>query len=316
MCHNWKLKALNELSLEEIEKLFSSKSLSQISVLNICGGEPFIRKDMSKVINLACKLPKLKEIRIVSNGFHTERILETMKKVVGENKIKFGIKISLDGLEKTHDKLRKKGSFNKAVNTIKELSKLDKGLHVWIGTTMLQENLNEIIGLFELSKKLGVEFFVKPALNGEQYNNNEIIFDLDRERAINLLKRIKNDYCSQERRFSLLVNRIRNTITREFYKSSIEQLEIGRASVPCYAGFGSVIISSTGDVHPCVKTKIKFGNIRKKSFDEIWNSRKADRVRKNIKNNQCKSCFATCDLIPSLICSRSWSILKNSFFEV
>jgi MoaA/NifB/PqqE/SkfB family radical SAM enzyme len=47
-----------DLKLDEIEKIF--RSLGHIYFLNISGGEPFLRKDLPEIVELACRFLKPK----------------------------------------------------------------------------------------------------------------------------------------------------------------------------------------------------------------------------------------------------------------
>ena len=67
----------------------------------------------------------------------------------------------------------------------------------------------------------------------------------------------------------------------------------------CVWPWESAYISKTGDVVPCCiigDEKVKsFGNLKEKTFSEIWNSNEYINFRKDIKNNNipdfCKNCY-------------------------
>jgi MoaA/NifB/PqqE/SkfB family radical SAM enzyme len=40
----------------------------------------------------------------------------------------------------------------------------------------------------------------------------------------------------------------------------------------------------------------KLGNIRENSFESIWNSKKAEEVRKNVGKLQCQTCWLECEV--------------------
>jgi MoaA/NifB/PqqE/SkfB family radical SAM enzyme len=78
MCNVWHNPTIpgNEIRPEDIEKLPSG-----LRFVNITGGEPFMRRDISEVIEVVRK--KTKRIVISTNGFFTDRIVELCKKYKG-----------------------------------------------------------------------------------------------------------------------------------------------------------------------------------------------------------------------------------------
>ena len=110
-CSIWKLyendpdKRKDELSIEEIEKIF--KSLGHVYVCNISGGEPFLRQDFPQIIELACRYLTPAIIHIPTNAIavenvekNTRDILEIIKKV--NPSIQLTVKPSLDHAGEKH----------------------------------------------------------------------------------------------------------------------------------------------------------------------------------------------------------------------
>jgi len=56
-----------------------------------------------------------------------------------------------------------------------------------------------------------------------------------------------------------------------------------------------------GDVMPCTILSETMGNIKEKSFSEIWHSKKADFIRKQVK--RCHGCWVECDIVPNFVYS-------------
>jgi hypothetical protein len=59
-----------------------------------------------------------------------------------------------------------------------------------------------------------------------------------------------------------------------------------RQVVPCRAGTLSAVIHANGDVGVC-EQRPPIGNLRERSFREIWQDRATYAVRKSIKNKEC-----------------------------
>ena len=67
----------------------------------------------------------------------------------------------------------------------------------------------------------------------------------------------------------------------------------------CCAGSVTCLIKSNGDVIPCYQFPA-VGNVKEKSFKEIWNSKEMNESRNKIKMG-CKGCFANCGIEPSIL---------------
>jgi len=83
------------------------------------GGEPFLRGDLGEIVNtIVSFLPRV-TIRINTNGFLTERILNMVPPCLSTAK-KVVVNVSLDGVGKTHDEMRGvSNAYNKALSTLK-----------------------------------------------------------------------------------------------------------------------------------------------------------------------------------------------------
>ena len=67
----------------------------------------------------------------------------------------------------------------------------------------------------------------------------------------------------------------------------------------CEMGTESCFVDPSGDVLACngMDVKVPMGNIREKSFDEIWNSEQADKVR-NLVGKCQKQCWMVGNAAP------------------
>ena len=79
-----------------------SKSINDLFWLDIAGGEPFLRKDLHQMINLF----KKQVVSIPTNGYLLKNIQEQIE-LIDKKETELVINFSLDGLEKTHNLIRK-----------------------------------------------------------------------------------------------------------------------------------------------------------------------------------------------------------------
>ena len=114
MCNRYKAPSRpeEEISIETIRKL------PKMYFTNITGGEPFIRTDLREIVRELYK--KSDRIVISTNGFFTERIIDLCKEFP-----QIGIRISIEGLEKTNDEIRGLDQgFQRGYGTLKKLREM------------------------------------------------------------------------------------------------------------------------------------------------------------------------------------------------
>ncbi len=126
MCGMRAIQQSENFTYQDLDKILSDELYSEITDVGVNGGEPFIVSDIEMYICVLLKrLPKLRAIYIISNGYFTDRMLEKlkiMKRKCGENSVKLAISISIDGVESTHDEVRRvKGIFGKAIDTYRKI---------------------------------------------------------------------------------------------------------------------------------------------------------------------------------------------------
>ena len=147
MCNRYKApsKPEEEISIETIKKL------PKMYFTNITGGEPFIRTDLKDIVRELYK--KSDRIVISTNGFFTDRIVDLCKEFP-----QIGIRISIEGLEKTNNEIRGlPDGYHRGYETLKTLREMGMK-DVGFGMTVQDKNAPDLVPLYELSDKMGMEF--------------------------------------------------------------------------------------------------------------------------------------------------------------
>ena len=147
MCNRYKAPSRpdEELSLETIKKL------PPMYFTNITGGEPFVRTDLKDIVRELYK--KSDRIVISTNGFFTDRIIELCEEFP-----KVGIRISIEGLQETNDKIRGlQDGYNRGYTTLKKLVEL-KHPDVGFGMTVQDMNASDLVPLYKIANEMGMEF--------------------------------------------------------------------------------------------------------------------------------------------------------------
>ena len=155
----------NELmSYEEMLRVCTLLVKMGIQKIRITGGEPFVRKDIMKLLSALSVLSGLNELTITTNGILTAPLVPELKKI--------GIKsvnLSLDTLDANRFfAITKRDEFGKVMETLEQLLKHD--IEVKINAVVMDgKNTQDINPLVELTKELpvSVRFIEEMPFNGD-----------------------------------------------------------------------------------------------------------------------------------------------------
>ena len=277
MCNRYKVpsKPEEEITVETIRKL------PEMYFTNITGGEPFIREDLKDIVRELYK--KSDRIVISTNGFFTDRIVDLCKEFP-----QIGIRISIEGLEQTNNEIRGlEDGFNRGYTTLKTL--VDMGMKdVGFGMTVQDKNAPDLVPLYEISDELGMEFATASLHNSFYFVESNNIID---------------DRLMVAENFEKLINKLLDSNSPKkwfrayFNHGLINYIFSQKRLLQCDMSFDTFFIDPFGDVMPCNGTKEKevMGNLNEQSWDELWNSEKAEAVRKKVR-----CCDRNCWMIGSV----------------
>ncbi len=268
-----------------------SKNINDLFWLDIAGGEPFLRKDLHKIVNAFDK----QIISIPTNGWLENNILEQIDLIDTKNS-EFVVNLSLDGLKETHNLVRKnKDSWDKVWKTFEKLKKIEKVKTRFI-TVIHNGNYKEIVPLMKLIRDRGADFHSVILLRGDPMDNHvklpsfEILDDLA-PKIFNILETY--DY-GQKGRLSYFLRNYH----RYLWKSSIDTLKKQTQVVPCLAGRSSLVVWGEGNVSSCEMLP-SVGNLKEQKMNDILKSEKFKKQLKSIKNKECH-CTHNCALVTSI----------------
>ncbi len=296
-CFYWQsLNSRDDLTREELFAL--SDSLGRIENLNLSGGEPFLRRDFSEICRRFIRRNGVREIYVPTNGFYTERTVDRVKETLEEPSLRlFAVELSLDGTAEFHDKFRGlEGSFERALETYDALASLqeqDPRLRIHCISTATDTNVEEIRKLthllFERCPQMDHHNLAmirgdrkNPALKGPQL-----------DAYVQLYRELRELWMPREKgRYGAQVEPLLQCI-------KVETAASERQVVPCRAGRLTAVVYANGDVSVCEYHK-PLGNLRQHSFQEIWHSDAARRLRASIDRRECY-CTTETFLWPSIV---------------
>jgi MoaA/NifB/PqqE/SkfB family radical SAM enzyme len=301
MCNIWKVTDHEELPPEEYLKLPNS-----LRTINVTGGEPFLRKDIVELVAAIHKAAPKSRIVVSSNGFLTEKIRKEMVEMRNTHP-RLGIGISVDGLDSLHDSIRGvPGGFKRAIETV-EVLKAEGFEDVRLGMTIVKENADKVVEVYELSKKMGVEFTTTVA------HNSDIYFRKSDNTPSEVTHELRGGVSAVQ------AEHLRSLSAKKWFRAyhlagivepTIREGALGR----CEAAFRFFFMDPKGDVYPCIVMNKVIGNIKDfESLDDLFSSPAAADARKLVR--ACRSdCWMVCNLRSTLVAhpgrSVAW-IVKN-----
>lgn len=276
-----------ELSLAEIEEI--SKHLGPLVYLVLAGGEPFLREDLVGIVEAFTRNNGVRNVIILTDGQLAERIpamTERILRVCPDLYLTIGV--SLDGMERTHDRIRgRAGAFSRAVETCRGLAVL-RNSSPWLDlqtcSVLMSENQERFDDLLDFIRDEIVPDKVTVNLIRRQPRDGTLLnVSIDRYEAItNRIReetfrgRFKNKYFHDRAGFVTLVDLYMHGLIARTCRAE-------KAQLSCRAGKISAVLTQDGDLAPC-ELLPAWGNLRQTGYraGPIWFSPSSDKRRRRI----------------------------------
>lgn len=276
--------------LHELEKYLKNKN--KIASMTITGGDPILSEKFWSTLLFIKESKYMKGTSVLGNSFHLNRtVVEEMKQA--------GVdfyQVSLDGLEKTHDENRRRGSFEDAIRALELLH--DAGIYTSVMFTVSRSNYEEFIPLYRFVEQLGCVD----------------VIGFDKMIPIGSAK-MRSDYVSPEeyRDFLYAVYKyivFEKPVTRFSFKDNLwklfldengllspyqkDQDAIINGCLVCNAA--SISILPNGEVMPCRRLDITLDNCMHKNIEEIFDGDFYEKLLEKKQYEKCNQCdlFSYC----------------------
>ena len=240
-------------------------------VVILTGGEPLLRPDIFELARHGHSLG----LRMVMALNATLLDLKYARKLK-ESGIQ-RISISMDGATaESHDFFRQvKGAYDGILKGIEAAKSV--GLEFQINTTVTRHNLRDLARIQEKVLELGAVahhiFMLVPTGRGRALSDQTISAKDYEDTLTWLVKRREEIPLSIKATCAPHYYRIlRETAHKEGRKITFESHGLDAVTRGCLGGTGFSFISHRGQVQPCGYLEVDAGNIRKKTFKEIWES--------------------------------------------
>jgi MoaA/NifB/PqqE/SkfB family radical SAM enzyme len=281
MCDVWQYPTSpsEEIGVEVIRKL------PEMFFVNVTGGEPFVRQDLPAIVGELRK--KARRIVISTNGFFTQRIIELCGKFPD-----LGIRISIEGLEAANDKIRGiPEGYRRTQETLKKLQEMGMK-DIGFAMTVQDENYRDLAALYEMARGLDYEFATATVHNSHYFHKWDNKIE-NKEAVIAEFNRLIA---------ALMKSRKLKEWFRGYFNYGLINYIRGNARfLPCEMGKDGFFLDPWGDILACngMNEKMPMGNLKTQSWDEIWNSPQAEKVRQAVRECR-KNCWMIGSAAPAI----------------
>lgn len=306
MCDSWKMSGKDDLRIDEIENIM--KQLPQMDVVRLTGGEPFVRKDLPEIAALVQKHLQPFMLHITSNGFLTDRIVEFCEK--RDKTIPLSLLISLDGVEEKHNHVRGRDTaWQTATKTLRLLAPRRKelGLSLAINQTIVDADsirhyklLREELGPLNIPQHMVMAYDVSATYSLErdraiegQIGQFTTFGDFDEAHLRDFFDEVERDLARLP---------LGERVAKAYYLKGVRNRILGDRQEPnpkCVALTTHMRLYPNGDVPTCQFNSKTVGNLREKTFREIWYGPEIEKNRDWVR--KCPGCWAECEVLPSAI---------------
>jgi radical SAM protein with 4Fe4S-binding SPASM domain len=277
---------LEELPAQAWKQVIADAALTGAHTIVFSGGEPLLRKDIFELISFTRE--NQMNACLTSNGIAIDRDCAAKLKQSGINVVN----ISIEGREATHDFLRGKGTYRKAINALKELT--GKGIEATVAATVSRYNFKELSDIVDITAKakattLRFQPFNSLFLNDKSKKNDFFIGLAEKDILVQQIEKVVD-----------LAAEYKIAINPPGYLRMIPGYLASGSTLPskgCNALWTSCPINSQGEIFACwvlAKPEFKAGDIRQNRFIHIWDSPLHERIRQDITAKTCKGCLMSC----------------------
>ena len=287
LCYRCNLRCLTCDLAERGEERLSPATLRKLprslKYVNVTGGEPLLLDDVVPCVRAVHDATGA-QITISTNGTLAERTAEVVRELRGDV-AGLRVAVSLDGLEATHDHIRRApGAFRKAIATIEKLSPL-LGRNLHVAFTISAANAAEFAGVARLADEYGLPLSLALTHTSEHYFR-------PREGAVPE-ERAALGAVAEATRYYLRRPSPRAAARAYFAAGLATVVTTGRRPLPCRAGDRFFYLDPAADVYLCNMRGDKLGNLALQTFDDVW----AGDARRRLLPSTGEACPAQCWMV-------------------
>lgn len=290
-----------DITLDEIKNFVTdSKYLTDIKFIVLSGGETFLRKDLNEIVHFLRQFYPQTEILILSNLYDKNIVFDTLEKIKNDTGLyKISLGSSIDGIGSYHDKIRgQKGAFKNLTENIEILKQNFPEIYFSLNFTIIPDNCDKIVEVYDWCHNKGYhvsfQMFVQKK-ETRQFVWQDNALNVIEEQINTITEKMANECGITD--FDEDVFLQNEGLTSQFLSLYyiIKYIKNPKRFFPnCPCGEKYAMINPFAQVYFCPVYKNKFaGDLRKTSFDKLWESRQAEKIREFFNSKKCH-CWLTC----------------------
>lgn len=302
-CYN--LEALNprtgHITDDEIREV--ARSLPNLAILSLSGGEPTLHRDLPGVIATFEAFSRPVAVNLPTNGVLPARIAENVDGMCRATRAKVVVGIAVDGVGPLHDEIRRvPGNFESATETYHRLVALKRrhpNLRVSANTCVCQQNQSQIGAIREWVAASW------PEVEGHSMslvrNPGESVSALTPAQASQRLEELAADLEERRAYDTTVFGHLNHAFWSEYYDLAREYRRGEPRRWHCTGGSTSLYVDGLANVYACEMLE-RIGNLRDHggSLEALLASAEAARQRDAIAARECR-CDHACWVQHSLL---------------
>ncbi|MHA2399798.1 MAG: radical SAM protein [Promethearchaeota archaeon] len=285
----------NELSLEEIKRIYLEAREAGFFITLLWGGEPTLRRDITEIIKFAKHQANFDFVGMVTNGY-----------LISERISEFGedldlILMSLDSpMQEEHDKIRNlPGLYDKILESIDLIKEDYPHISLQFSFSISKYNIHRVDEMIALGDNLEVPIAFNVINTLRHYSTG----DINEKGKLSA----KNQEISET--FSRILKSKRNgsyVLNSEMY---LKHFIGGKKPYRCHTRKVFMFVNSNGDIEDCLRLDKPIANLRETSVKMAMNS---PRFRQYLKETErCDSCNSP-TMIDTSYVWEDWSLITKS----
>jgi radical SAM/SPASM domain protein of ACGX system len=278
---------LKETSFEQMQTVLDNckemcERLERTPYFYITGGDPILHKDFWRLLELLKK--DNIDFAILGNPFHlTDEVCKKLKD--------YGCKkyqLSIDGMRKTHDAIRKPGSFDTTIEKIKCIRVA--GIDCAVMTTVSRTNADELLEIIDTVVANKVDIFAFGRYCPASFENNTHLTPNEYRELLDKCWQKFEHYKDSGTTFNLKDHLWTLYLHEKGLYTIPDGLEEDTIYDGCNCANCHLTILPSGDVYACRRMESKVGNVFEENIGDIFTGEKMDCYRQYDKFEKCSKC--------------------------
>ena len=278
-----------EMSLKNAMQITDNIINSNVMEVTLTGGECLTYREIENIISKL--LENDIKVDIFTNALLLKKVLSKINKFIQKKDLLL-FYVSIDGLKKSHEKIRGKHTFDGALEGIKYA--ISNGYAVTTNTVINKINYDDIIDMIVLLKNIGVKDIQLSNLILQGNATKELAIDLKKQ--LSLKNKLRELYMEHPEFGYIYYSEIpdESGIRKVYSIDNGGENYIGNDNWKCTAGVARVTIDPNGKVFCCPFIKDSYlGDLNTQSISEVWdNINRFKFLKKLSEENSDRVCLA------------------------